>query len=82
MKGGKILGKQKEKMKCSASAGVGAFDTDQFGDNHEINDRYNTNELDSDMECEVEGVHKYTMFKIGMTMRVGLSRIWPTKRLN
>lgn len=55
--------KYKRKRKVSASAGVGAFDTHQIAYNHEIDATYTTDELDSDVDCEGEGMHQYLMFK-------------------
>jgi len=46
----------RRKMKPSASASAGGFETPQFGGNHEMDAIHSTNELESDLECEGEDV--------------------------
>jgi len=58
----KKFSKEKRKRKPFASAGVGAFKIDSIGQN-DIDATYSTDELDSDVECEGESVHKYTTFQ-------------------
>ncbi|XP_027938704.1 uncharacterized protein LOC114193187 isoform X2 [Vigna unguiculata] len=55
--------KERRRRKPSASASAGAFETDAIGHNHDIDATYSTDELDSDVECEGELVHKYTTFQ-------------------
>jgi len=59
----KKISKERRRRKPSASAGVGAFETNSIGQNHDIDATYSTDELDSDVECEEELVHKYTTFQ-------------------
>ena len=55
--------KSRRKRKCSTSASAGGFETPQFGGNHDMDASYSTDELQSDVDCEGEEVHKYPMFK-------------------
>jgi len=56
--------KSRRKRKHSASASAGGFETPQFGGNHDMDATYSTDELQSDVDCEGEQVHKYPMFKV------------------